>query len=305
MAGDSSCKNWWKRLRPGGRDSAKSKTQDSSLKYDAVSSSANSPQANVVLHPPEQTALSTTTVPSFPQSTESTSAPAVPSAPSNTALRTSVNNTGNTAAEISQTVAGDQAANVTKDLATDGTLWDKAYDTLKGEKDDLIVEYENLLSKVLIRAQTKTPSAPNETEDVSEVTSQIPQHDTIARREKLKELTKLGLKRMDDKKVSTTLLGHEIVLQDVVANVTGAVRWAEDYLKDAVKDLPYASIVVAGVSLVLPLLKTPTAVEAANKEGFTYVTSQMRYSLHQTYGGPSSVQRPDGLEKCQRAPGTC
>ena len=28
---------------------------------------------------------------------------------------------------------------------------------------------------------------------------------------------------------STTLLGHEIVLQDALANVVGAVKWAEDY----------------------------------------------------------------------------
>ena len=30
---------------------------------------------------------------------------------------------------------------------------------------------------------------------------------------------------MEDKKVSTTLLGQKIVLQDVVANVAGAVEW--------------------------------------------------------------------------------
>jgi hypothetical protein len=84
---------------------------------------------------------------------------------------------------------------------------------------------------------------------------------------------------MEDKKVSATLLGHEIVLQDVVANVAGAVEWTESYIKDAVKDLPYASIILAGVSLVLPLLKNPSAAEAANQDGFTYVTSQMRYCV--------------------------
>lgn len=140
-------------------------------------------------------------------------------------------------------------------------------------------------------AQMKAPPAPNETEDVGEVTNQIPQHNVIARREKLKEITQLGLKHMEDKKVSTTLLGHEIVLQDVVANVAGAVKWAEDYIKDAVKDLPYASIVMAGVSLVLPLLKNPTAVEAANQDGLTYVTSQMRY-----YVAMESLLLPEDME---------
>jgi hypothetical protein len=82
---------------------------------------------------------------------------------------------------------------------------------------------------------------------------------------------------MEDKKVSATLFGHEIALQDVVADVAGGVEWAEDYVKDAVKDLPYASIVLAGISLVLPLLKNPSVSEAANQDGFTYVTSQMSY----------------------------
>jgi hypothetical protein len=82
---------------------------------------------------------------------------------------------------------------------------------------------------------------------------------------------------MKQKKISTTLLGHEIILQDVVANIAGVVEWAEGFIKEAVKDLPYASLVMAGVSLVLPLLTNPPKDEAANQDGFTYVTSQMRY----------------------------
>lgn len=120
-------------------------------------------------------------------------------------------------------------------------------------------------------------TASPEINDASDVANQIPQHDMIARREKLMQITELGLKHMEDKKISATLLGHEIILQDVVANVAGAVEWAEGYVKDAVKDLPYASIILAGVSLVLPLLKNPSAAEASNQDGFTYVTSQMRY----------------------------
>jgi hypothetical protein len=95
----------------------------------------------------------------------------------------------------------------------------------------------------------------------------------------MKEIMELGLKYMEDKRVCMILLGHEIDLQDVVLNVAGVVEWAEEYVKDAVGDLPYASIVLAGVSLVLPPLKNPTAAEAANREGFTYVTSQMRYYI--------------------------
>lgn len=123
----------------------------------------------------------------------------------------------------------------------------------------------------------KAPPIPSQTEDASKVTNQIPPNNPIARQEKLKRITELGLEHMKEKKISTTLLGHEIILQDVVANVAGAVTWAEDYIKDAAKDLPYASIVMVGVSLVLHLLKNPTAVEATNQDEFTYVATQMRY----------------------------
>ncbi len=82
---------------------------------------------------------------------------------------------------------------------------------------------------------------------------------------------------MKEKKISARLLDHEIVLQDVVEKLAKAVEWSEGYIKDAVKDLPYASIVMVGVSLVLPLLKNPAAVEIANRDGFAYVTSQMEY----------------------------
>lgn len=47
----------------------------------------------------------------------------------------------------------------------------------------------------------------------------------------------LGLRRKMRKPVITILLRHETILQDVLANVAGAVGWAEDYIKDTVKAL--------------------------------------------------------------------
>lgn len=125
----------------------------------------------------------------------------------------------------------------------------------------------------------------------AQVKNQIPQYNTIARKEVLTKITRLGLKHMEDNKVSTTLLGHEIVLQDVMETVAGAAGCFEDYVKNAVKDLRYAPIIMAGISLLLPLMKNPTTVEAANREGFTYVTSQMRY-----YIAMESLLLPEGSD---------
>ncbi|KAM7213271.1 NACHT domain containing protein [Rhypophila decipiens] len=166
------------------------------------------------------------------------------------------------------TIAG-QALAITEGLAAGVSLWDRAYDVLKEEEPNRVIKYEQLLSGVLVRdLVSSTPQAVNETEDVADITNHVPQNDPIARREKLKKITELGLKHMEGMKLSTTILGHE---------VAGAVEWVEAQVKDATKDLPYASIVMAGVSLVLPLLKNPAAAEEASRDGFTYVTSQMRY----------------------------
>lgn len=139
--------------------------------------------------------------------------------------------------------------------------------------------------------QTKELSSPGEDEDVGSAMNQFPQHNPVARREMLKKLTELGLSHMKGKEVSTTILGHKIVLQDLVADVAGVVGWAENYIKDAAKDLPYASIIVAGVCLVLPLLKNPTAVEQANRDGFIYVTGQIRY-----YSAMESLLLPENMK---------
>ncbi|KAL7791870.1 hypothetical protein V8C37DRAFT_402737 [Trichoderma ceciliae] len=79
---------------------------------------------------------------------------------------------------------------------------------------------------------------------------------------------------LEDGKVSTTLLGHKL-FHGVVVNIAGAV----DYIKDAVRELPYASIIVASVSHIIPLLKNSTAAEPADQDGFIYITSQMSYTI--------------------------
>ena len=101
----------------------------------------------------------------------------------------------------------------------------------------------------------------------------------VARREKLGQVSELGLKHMEDKQIKMTVLGHEIRLQEGVGKVGEAVDWARKYINDAIKDVPYGPAVMAGISLVLPLLKNPATIEAANREGFTYVTSQIRYHV--------------------------
>ncbi|KAJ5256671.1 hypothetical protein N7478_012775 [Penicillium angulare] len=159
------------------------------------------------------------------------------------------------------------------------SLWDRAYDLLKEEEETcrLLSVYEDLLSRVPIQGEVTSLSVPTWEKDAGDVENRIPQHDTAARRETLKEIAESGLQYMDNKKAKVTILGHEIRLQDGVGQFGEAVDWAQTYIKDAIKDVPYAPAVMAGISLVLPLLKSPAAVDEANRQGFAYVTSQMSY----------------------------
>lgn len=86
-----------------------------------------------------------------------------------------------------------------------------------------------------------------------------------------------GLKHMEDRNAKVKIFGGKVSIQDTAGQIGKAVDWIQSYVKDAVKDVPYAPAVMAGISLVLPLLKNPTIVDDANRQGFTYVTSQMRY----------------------------
>lgn len=235
---------------------------------------------------------------SFPESTSTDNRPAdnqptlngiendPPSDPTNRLVPTQTGNGDNSTAQQSaaQGSATTESPAPEPDNSTTsqqpGSLWDEAYDALKASHGDLIKAYEDLLSRVLqkhgCQAPESTPGA-EPPDDSDHVDNLIPQHDAAARRQMMDDITALGLKHAEDKKISTTILGHEITIEAAIANTASIVSWSEDYIKDAVKDLPYASIVVVGVSLVLPLLKNPVAAEEARDTGFIYVTSQMRY----------------------------
>ncbi|CAK7219974.1 hypothetical protein SBRCBS47491_004032 [Sporothrix bragantina] len=84
---------------------------------------------------------------------------------------------------------------------------------------------------------------------------------------------------MEEKKTRYTIAGHEFVLTDQIAQAAGFVLWAKDWIGDAVQASPEASIAWAGVCLILPLLTNPTTTAQANRDGFTYVTTRMRYYI--------------------------
>ncbi|KJR84272.1 ankyrin repeat-containing protein [Sporothrix schenckii 1099-18] len=159
--------------------------------------------------------------------------------------------------------------------ATAQSLWDRAYDALGKDKAQLVRDYEKLLSQEeqmanpALQSNSSAQDAPHN--DVTLAPDSSPRHsqlDTVIRQ---------GLQRVEDKKAKYTIAGHEFVLTDQVAQAAGFVLWAKDWIGEAVKASPEASIAWAGVCMILPLLTNAKTTEDANRDGFTYVTTRMRY----------------------------
>ncbi|KJR87190.1 ankyrin repeat protein [Sporothrix schenckii 1099-18] len=162
-----------------------------------------------------------------------------------------------------------------KESSTTQSLWDRAYDALRKEKTQLVKDYEKLLSK--------EEQMANSTLSNGSPAQPIPRHDVTLdpdsqyRQAQLKTVIEQGLRRMEEKKARYTIAGHEFVLTDQIAQAAGFVLWAKDWIGEAVKASPEASVAWAGVCIILPLLTNPKTTEDANRDGFTYVTTRMRY----------------------------
>ncbi|GAT24369.1 ankyrin repeat protein [Aspergillus luchuensis] len=66
-------------------------------------------------------------------------------------------------------------------------------------------------------------------------------------------------------------------VQEGLAQAASWVLSVKDFIGEAVKASPEASLAWAGVCIVLPLLTNPQSAAQANKSGFTYVNGRIRY----------------------------
>ncbi|OOQ91128.1 hypothetical protein PEBR_01131 [Penicillium brasilianum] len=166
------------------------------------------------------------------------------------------------------------------------SLWDCAYEFLEKENPSLVEKYEYLLSE---EAKTSTyqqhfmqrrgnidhltDSAP----DNVTPPSTTPPANRSSRRAQLDAIIQEGLRRVENMKTKYTIAGHEFVLGDQIAQSADLVLWAKGLIGEAVKSSSEASIAWAGVCIILPLLTNPRVADEANRDGFTYVTTRMRY----------------------------
>ncbi|KAI0428576.1 hypothetical protein F5Y09DRAFT_312761 [Xylaria sp. FL1042] len=154
------------------------------------------------------------------------------------------------------------------------SLWDRAYDSLRKSEPKLVEDYEDLLSKDAQETSSASNDGPAQAmllEDMQRGT------DGQSQQARLKTIIAVGLERIEEKKTRYTIAGHEFNLSSQIDQAARLVLWAKDWIGEAVKQSPEASIAWAGVCIILPLLTNPRVADEANSNGFVYVTTRMRY----------------------------
>ncbi|CEJ82927.1 hypothetical protein VHEMI02966 [[Torrubiella] hemipterigena] len=152
------------------------------------------------------------------------------------------------------------ATSIAQPEAAPSSLWERAYESLREDNSSLIKEYEELLAKHLSSDLSLTSAS-----------------ETSLDQEKMQQITKHGLESLNESRLKYTIAGMEFVVIDQVAQVSEALIKFKEYVADAIKASPEASMAWAGVCVILPLFTNPSTVEAANKEGFSYVASRMGF----------------------------
>lgn len=82
----------------------------------------------------------------------------------------------------------------------------------------------------------------------------IIQDDVVERRAQMEEIMKARQKRLEQRKYKYSFLGRERVLEDDIASAVNVVLWGKDWIGEAIRFSPEASLVWAGVCTVLPLV---------------------------------------------------
>lgn len=153
------------------------------------------------------------------------------------------------------------------------SLWDQAYRQLNDEHPAVLKEYEELLEKELSPKDHSNPSG------TKPPTKSLALLDPQQRKLQSEQIISIAKERMDASKSHFDIAGHEIAfdVKERVKDAVDFILWGKELLSEAVKPSPEASMVWAGVCLVLPLLTHPFLAAESNESGFSYVTTRMNF----------------------------
>ncbi|KAM3461138.1 hypothetical protein NHJ6243_005327 [Beauveria neobassiana] len=166
-------------------------------------------------------------------------------------------------------------------LAT-ASLWNRAVAQLAASDGKLVADYEELLLKHLIRTEDAAATSAAATNAVAtDATATVPIAKDAADRPMLNRnqhdrMLDLGLDCKEKNKLEYMVFGKKFVIEDKISETTDLVLKFKNFVSEAVKVSPEASLALAGVCVILPLFTNPSTAYEAQSFGFHYVTSRLQ-----------------------------
>lgn len=101
--------------------------------------------------------------------------------------------------------------------------------------------------------------------------------DPKTRKTQLDKIIHQGEERLQQKQICYKIAGHEFNLHEQIAGAAEFLLAAKGLVDEAVKASAEASLIWAGVCIVLPLLTRPSEASEANQQGYIYITSRLKF----------------------------
>ncbi|KAL7809038.1 ankyrin repeat-containing domain protein [Trichoderma gracile] len=139
-------------------------------------------------------------------------------------------------------------------------LWNLAYENLRKEDGRLIDDYEAKIRKNL-SADVGCTIGSN-----------------LSRRDWMEKILQEKMKEVNNNAWRIRFGSSETQFKDMANNVLGVVNWANEYITDALRPNPYASMAWAGVSLLLPLFLNASKQAASQAKGLQDISSLIAQS---------------------------
>jgi hypothetical protein len=125
------------------------------------------------------------------------------------------------------------SSQATPEMSPIRELWNQAYDDLRAKEENLVKDYEAVLSGNLIISESNS-----------------------GRAEQMKIILKGKVAEVNQNMWKLKFGANEIPVKDLMGPVVGIIGWANEYINAAVSANPYASLAWAGVGLLLPVSNT-------------------------------------------------
>lgn len=154
-------------------------------------------------------------------------------------------------------------------------LWSRAYSAALKEDKSLVCEYEQLLSEHSKRS--KYDGDDYTFHILKGIGKSAEEGNGRSESEQMIAVAERMAQQKKDSQIKYSVFGLQCTLQEQVRVTANFIIQIKGFVGEALKASPEASLVWAGVSLILPLLTNHTTASSAHSSGLEYVSSRIPF----------------------------